>query len=220
MSDATGTVMVSTLAEPDGTFRVAMPEGERRTNLNAPGFTVKAFSYGAANLLRDPLRISAADSAEFSITLSFTGVVSTTGAMTGVLTAGTISTIGTPFGPITTPPTGAFGFTTIPPAITNAPPTSTAVVRVGSDVAAANLISRVDPIYPDAARAIQLSGVVVLSVEIGRDGKVEAVSAISGHPLLVQPAIDAVKQWRYQPISINNQPTGVVTTLNVSFQYR
>jgi len=205
MSDTAGSFSASAVPESDGTFQVTLSEGERRTNLNAPGFSVKAFSYGSANLLRDPLRISATDSAEFSITLSFTGAQSTV----------------TPFGTTAAPTTGFITSISPPPALPAVPPpASSAVVRIGSDVAAANLLSRVDPQYPDAARAARISGVVVLSVEIGRDGKVENVSAVSGHPLLVQPAIDAVKQWRYQPITINNQPTAVVTTLNVSFQYQ
>jgi TonB family protein len=220
MSEPAGSFAASAQAEPDGTFRVALPEGERRVNLSAPGFTVKAFSYGATDLLRDQLRISAADSAQFNITLSFTGGPSAA----GLFSTGTISTIATPFGPIPTPPTGVVTSTTFTstaaPATAAAVPPNAALVRVSGEVAAANLVSRFDPPYPAAARAIQLSGVVVLSVEITKEGTVQNVYTVTGHPLLVQPAIDAVKQWKYKPLIINNQPTAVVTTVTVSFQYQ
>ena len=56
-----------------------------------------------------------------------------------------------------------------------------------------------------------------LSVQIGPDGTVQDVQLISGHPLLAQAAIDAVKQWVYQPTLLNGNPVSVLTTVDVNF---
>src|SRR6516164_1096437 len=72
-------------------------------------------------------------------------------------------------------------------------------VRVGGAVQAAKLVNRVQPMYPPLARQTRISGTVKLHAIIGKDGTVQSLTVESGHPLLVQAALDAVKQWRYQP---------------------
>jgi protein TonB len=62
-----------------------------------------------------------------------------------------------------------------------------------------------------------VQGTVQLSVQIGPDGTVQDVQLLSGHPLLVQAAIDAVKQWVYQPTLLNGNPVSVLTTVDVNF---
>jgi TonB family protein len=92
-------------------------------------------------------------------------------------------------------------------------------VRVGANVTGANLISQVPPVYPEVAKQARIQGVVVLEVEITKEGSVDNVRVLSGHPLLTQPALDAVKQWRYKPTLLNNEPVPVVTTVMVNFPF-
>jgi len=79
------------------------------------------------------------------------------------------------------------------------------------------LIRRADPVYPQKAREAGLEGAVRLRVAISRDGSIEDVTALSGHPLLVQAAADAVRQWRYRPTVVNGRPVPVLTVLTVTF---
>ncbi len=79
------------------------------------------------------------------------------------------------------------------------------------------LARRVDPIYPDTARQVGLEGAVRLRVAIARDGSIEDVKALSGDPLLVEAASDAVKQWRYRPILLDGKPVPVLTVITVRF---
>ena len=62
-------------------------------------------------------------------------------------------------------------------------------------------------------------GVVVLEAEISKEGTIDNLKVITGHPLLIQAAIDAVKQWRYKPTMLNNEPVPVVTTITVNFAF-
>jgi len=73
-------------------------------------------------------------------------------------------------------------------------------------------------VYPAVARAARIQGTVVLSAVIAKDGTVENLSLLSGHPLLVPAAMDAVKQWRYRPYTLNGQPVEVMTQIHVNFQ--
>jgi TonB family protein len=90
-------------------------------------------------------------------------------------------------------------------------------VRVRGPVQERNLILKVDPIYPDLAKEARIQGVVRLNVVIGADGRVGDIQLVSGHPLLVQAAIDAVRQWVYKPTLLNDQPVEVVTMVDVNF---
>ena len=90
-------------------------------------------------------------------------------------------------------------------------------IRLGGQVQAAKLISQPQPIYPALARQARIQGTVVLHAIIGKDGHVNELQVISGHPLLIQAALDAVKQWRYQPTLLNDQPVEVDTTISVIF---
>jgi TonB family protein len=95
--------------------------------------------------------------------------------------------------------------------------TTAAPVRVGGNVAAANLIHSVEPVYPPLARQARIQGVVVLEVDITKDGKVGNLRVITGHPLLIQAAIDAVKQWEYTPLQLNGEAVEVVAPVTVNF---
>jgi periplasmic protein TonB len=89
--------------------------------------------------------------------------------------------------------------------------------RVGGAVQAAKLVNRVTPMYPPLARQTRISGTVKLHAIIGKDGTVQQLQVVSGHPLLVQAALDAVRQWRYQPTLLNGEPVEVDTEIDVIF---
>jgi protein TonB len=90
-------------------------------------------------------------------------------------------------------------------------------ITVGGRVQAAKLISQTQPVYPVIARQARISGTVALAVIITPDGHVQQISVVSGHPLLRQAALDAVKEWVYQPTLLNDQPVAVSTTVDVIF---
>jgi protein TonB len=80
-----------------------------------------------------------------------------------------------------------------------------------------NLIYRVKPQYPPLAWQARIQGIVVLRAMISREGKIENLQVITGHPLLVKSAMDAVLQWRYRPYYLNNEPVEVETRVTVNF---
>jgi periplasmic protein TonB len=80
-----------------------------------------------------------------------------------------------------------------------------------------SLIRRVDPSYPALARNARIQGPVVLFATISTAGTIENLRVLSGHPLLVGAAIDAVKQWRYRPYILNGDPVEVETEITVNF---
>jgi len=89
-------------------------------------------------------------------------------------------------------------------------------VRV-SHISEGDLIHRVQPEYPPLARQARIQGVVMLRAVISPEGRIENLQVLSGHPLLVPSAIVAVKQWRYRPYILNNQPVEVETQITVNF---
>jgi len=90
-------------------------------------------------------------------------------------------------------------------------------IRVSAGVQQGNLISQIKPTYPPIAKAARISGAVILQAEISKQGTIENLRVISGHPMLVQSALDAVKQWRYKPYMLNGEPVPVETTITVNF---
>jgi len=89
--------------------------------------------------------------------------------------------------------------------------------RISQGVAQGLLVRKVDPVYPPLARQARISGTVVLRVLIGTDGSIENLTLVSGHPMLVPAAIEAVKQWKYKPFLLNGQPLKVDTEVTVNF---
>jgi protein TonB len=90
-------------------------------------------------------------------------------------------------------------------------------IRQGGQVQAAKLVNKVQPMYPPLARQTRISGTVRLHAIIAKNGSVEQLEVISGHPLLVQAALDAVRQWKYQPTTLNGDNVEVDTTIDVIF---
>ena len=87
-------------------------------------------------------------------------------------------------------------------------------------MAQGNLIYSPPPTYPEAARAAQVSGVVLLNATISPEGSVESLSVASGNALLNHAAMDAVKQWRYKPTISNGQAVRIQTTITVNFSLK
>ena len=90
-------------------------------------------------------------------------------------------------------------------------------VRVSQGVTQGLLIHKVQPAYPPLARQARIQGTVLLQAEISKDGTIENLRLISGHPMLAPAAIEAVKQWRYKPYILNGEPVEVDTQITVNF---
>ncbi len=90
-------------------------------------------------------------------------------------------------------------------------------VRVGGSVAEANLTNRVVPVYPPLARTAHVQGTVVFRAIIAKDGRIANLEVVSGHPLLIAAARQAVLQWRYRPTLLNGVPVEVATEITVHF---
>jgi protein TonB len=91
-------------------------------------------------------------------------------------------------------------------------------IRVDGKTQRTKLIHEVPAEYPQDAKDHHIEGVVHLKVTIGTDGTMKELEAISGHPLLVKAALQAVRQWRYQPTEVNGEPVEVVTAIAVVFK--
>jgi protein TonB len=90
-------------------------------------------------------------------------------------------------------------------------------IRVSSGVTQGLVMHRVEPIYPAIAKAARVQGTVVLAAVIGKDGTIQNLHVVSGHPLLQGAAMDAVKQWKYRPYILNGEPVEVDTQVIVNF---
>ena len=103
------------------------------------------------------------------------------------------------------------------------PPPKTSVsqpakpIQIGGNVLEAKLVNRVMPIYPPLARQARVSGTVRLEGIISREGRVVNLQVISGHPLLINAAVDAVRRWAYRPTLLNGQPVEVIAPIDVHF---
>ena len=112
------------------------------------------------------------------------------------------------------------------PIATTPPPPATALeakekpiprIVLGGFVQDAKIINKVIPPYPPLARQARISGTVRFTAIIARDGTIQNLTLLSGHPLLVQAATDAVRQWRYRPTLLNGEPVEVIAPIEVIF---
>jgi TonB family protein len=90
-------------------------------------------------------------------------------------------------------------------------------VRMVPKAAQASLIYQVPPVYPPIAKTAHISGTILLHCMIGKDGTVQEVQYVSGPPVLMKAAMDAVRQWKYKPTLIDGKPVQVDTTVGVVF---
>jgi protein TonB len=105
-----------------------------------------------------------------------------------------------------------------PPPIAPPPQPEKRPLKLSEGVVAAQLIARIEPRYPALALQIHVQGTVHLHAIISSDGRITSLEVVSGHPLLVQAALDAVRQWRYRPTLLNGEPVEVETTISVEFR--
>ncbi|MEK7752796.1 MAG: energy transducer TonB [Acidobacteriota bacterium] len=124
------------------------------------------------------------------------------GSMGGVL-GGIISSV-----PQAAPP---------PPPVVAPKPVAPQRIRVGGNVQQAKLLNQPKPVYPPLAKQARIQGTVRFNAIIGRDGAIANLVVVSGHPLLVPSALEAVRQWKYQPTLLNGEPVEVVTQIDVNF---
>lgn len=97
------------------------------------------------------------------------------------------------------------------------PPKPTAPIRIGGNVMAGRLIRQVTPTYPQIAKIAHVSGTVILHAIIDENGDITSLTYISGPALLKDSALQAVRQWKYAPYKLNDQPVKVDTTITVIF---
>lgn len=92
------------------------------------------------------------------------------------------------------------------------------ISRQGASLQIGPLVSRVEPVYPEDAQHQRIEGVVKLHIIIGRDGNVQDVDQMSGPPLLVAAAANAIRQWRYRPTSLGGEPVEAGESITVTFR--
>ena len=110
---------------------------------------------------------------------------------------------------------GGSGRVAAPPAPKESKPH--APVHIGGRVRAPRQIQRVEPKYPSLARQTHLSGTVIIEAVLDESGNVVEMKVVSGHPLLLQAALDAVRQWKYEPTYLNDIPVAVQMNISVTF---
>jgi len=93
-------------------------------------------------------------------------------------------------------------------------------IRVGGNVQASKLIKRVEAKYPELARQARVQGMVLLKILVDASGNVVEIHVVSGHPLLVEAAVEAVKQWKYRPTLLNGEAVPVIAIATVNFVLR
>lgn len=104
-----------------------------------------------------------------------------------------------------------------PPPPPKEKPKTPSQIRVGGNVQAAKLVRQPKPTYPPLAKQARIQGTVKFNAVIGKDGTIQNLQLVSGHPLLVPSATEAVKQWVYQPTLLNGEPVEVITQIDVNF---
>jgi len=94
------------------------------------------------------------------------------------------------------------------------------MIRVGGNVQAVNLIRKVTPRYPVAARERGITGTVRMRALIGPDGRILNLEVVSGPPELVDASLNAARQWIYKPTLLNGKPAYVLTQLDINYEMR
>jgi len=93
-----------------------------------------------------------------------------------------------------------------------------APLRVGGRIRPPRVLSKPAPAYPPLAKQTKVQGVVTIDAVIDTEGNVVEMRVVSGHPLLISAALESVKQWKYEPTYLNDQPIAVQLIVTVTFQ--
>ena len=93
-------------------------------------------------------------------------------------------------------------------------------VEISPEEQHTHLIKKVAPVYPPLARQARIQGTVIIGVVINQSGDIASVQLISGHAMLAPAAIEAVKQWKYQPCLVDGQAVEAETKIQVTFTLR
>jgi len=124
-----------------------------------------------------------------------------------------------------TPPgyVGPVGSRNVPTDLMDSGPSSAVSVKPGpkrvvSQLTEAQLLNRVEPVYPHIAALSGIQGQVRLHAIIARDGSIQSLNVINGHPMLASAALEAVRQWRYRPYVLNGEAVEVETFITVNFR--
>ena len=197
---------------PDGTIRVLMPEGEHRVTPNVAGFRVKSLTYGSIDVLKDPLKIGPTDREDLVIALvvdpnAIVPVAGPRGAPPdGVILQGGRGT-GTPTPPPSvTPQLGARG------------PGATTPTSLNGQVVAPKAVRMVQAEYTDAARQARITGTVGLRATVRKDGTVDSVQVVQSLGYgLDEVAVAALKQWTFQPGTVNGVAVDTSITAQMNF---
>ena len=114
----------------------------------------------------------------------------------------------------------AEGATKAPPSTEAASKPKPTRIRIGGNVEAAKVLTKVQPVYPENAKAAGVQGTVVLHVIVSKDGRPLLLQVLNSQidPELARAAVEAVNQWRYQPTLLNGEPVEIDTTITVNFK--
>lgn len=96
--------------------------------------------------------------------------------------------------------------------------TKQAPTRIGNKVLESKLLRQVTPEYPELAKRARVQGSVILQITVDEEGNVTSLEVVRGHPMLIDAAVEAVKQWKYQPTLLNGKPVPVIATVTVNFR--
>jgi TonB family protein len=202
-----GTVVLKGVIEKDGSLQqveyVSGPEELKQAAIDA----VKQWQYKPTTLAGNPVAVDTTISLVFSLGKADEGEAQSDAPTTD---GGSKSVAASPTGL----PDALNGPGSAPPPPLHNVPTR---IRVGGTVQAAKLVHQVLPVYPIYAKDGHISGTVLLHVIVARDGSVQTVEYVSGQDELKRSAMDAVKQWRYTPTTLNGQPVEVDTTIVVIY---
>jgi len=91
-------------------------------------------------------------------------------------------------------------------------------IKVSQGVSQGLLVKSVPPVYPALARQMRLQGNVELLASIGKDGSITDVKLLTGDSVLARAAVEAVKQWKYKPYYLDDQPVAIQTQITVKFK--
>jgi protein TonB len=210
--------LVSPLPPPPGPPVSAPPKAEPAAPAAAPKRAVKPVEMPAPEALVMPTEIpkEIARIIEDPIEIP-TGVV---GGIPGGIPGGAMDSalshlLSSSAAMVSAPPPPAPPPPPPPPVVAKASP-----VRVGGMIREPRLVKIVNPIYPKLAAKARVVGTVVLEATLSTDGSVEEIRVVSGHMLLVEAAIECVRQWKYEPTLLNGTPIPIILTAKVTFAYR